>query len=207
MAPFVFLKKSVYIPEGTVCTWIIFKCRLLFLDNFLFIEYNKVKESQFIDPEGGRDMAKMSDLIEVFIKELLEDSVGDPVEIQRNELAGYFKCAPSQINYVLTTRFSMDKGYLIESQRGGGGSIKIIKLEMSEEDFLVNVLKEIGDSITKLKADQIVDLVMDRNMISEREARLIKSATADRSISAPVNIKNEIRAGILKGMLLSVSEG
>ena len=72
-------------------------------------------------------MAKMSDLIEVFIKELLEDSVGDPVEIQRNELAGYFKCAPSQINYVLTTRFSMDKGYLIESQRGGGGSIKIIK--------------------------------------------------------------------------------
>lgn len=152
-------------------------------------------------------MAKMSDLIEVFIKELLEDSVGDPVEIQRNELAGYFKCAPSQINYVLTTRFSMDKGYLIESQRGGGGSIKIIKLEMSEEDFLVNVLKEIGDSITKLKADQIVDLVRDRNMITEREGRLIKSATADRSISAPVNIKNEIRAGILKGMLLSVSEG
>ena len=74
----------------------------LFLDILLYIAYNKVKESQFIDPEGGRDMAKMSDLIEVFIKELLEDSVGDPVEIQRNELAGYFKCAPSQINYVLT---------------------------------------------------------------------------------------------------------
>lgn len=71
-------------------------------------------------------MAKMSDLIEMFIKELLEDNSSDMIEIQRNELASYFKCAPSQINYVLTTRFSMDKGYLIESQRGGGGSIKIV---------------------------------------------------------------------------------
>ena len=78
---------------------------------------------------------------------------------------------------------------------------------MSEEDFLTNMLKEIGDSITKLKADQIVDLIRDREMITERESRMIKSATSDRSISAPVNIKNEIRAGILKGMLLSVSEG
>lgn len=152
-------------------------------------------------------MAKMSDLIEVFIKELLEDSVGDPVEIQRNELAGYFKCAPSQINYVLTTRFSMDKGYLIESHRGGGGSIKIVKLEISKTDFLTNLLKEIGESITKLKADQIVELIQDRGMITDREARLIRSATSDRSIAAPVNIKNEIRAGLLKGMLLAISEG
>ena len=152
-------------------------------------------------------MAKMSDLIEVFIKELLDDSVGDPVEIQRNELAGYFKCAPSQINYVLTTRFSMDKGYLIESHRGGGGSIKIIKLQLSQEDFFANLLKEIGDSITKLKADQITDLVQGKELITEREAKLIKAATSDRSITAPVNIKNEIRAGILKGMLLSVYEG
>ncbi len=149
-------------------------------------------------------MAKMSDLIEVFIKELLEDSVGDPVEIQRNELAGYFKCAPSQINYVLTTRFSMDKGYLIESQRGGGGSIKIIKIELSGEDFVTSVLKEIGDSITKLKADQITDLIEDKELITEREGKLIKAATADRAITGPVNIKNDIRAGILKSMILSV---
>ncbi len=149
-------------------------------------------------------MAKMSDLIEVFIKELLEDSVGDPVEIQRNELAGYFKCAPSQINYVLTTRFSMDKGYLIESQRGGGGSIKIIKIELSGEDFVTSVLKEIGDSITKLKADQITDLIEDKELITEREGKLIKAATADRAITGPVNMKNDIRAGILKSMILSV---
>lgn len=152
-------------------------------------------------------MAKMSDLIEMFIKELLEDSLGDPVEIQRNELAGYFKCAPSQINYVLTTRFSMDKGYLIESQRGGGGSIKILRLELSNEDFIVSLLKEIGTSISKLKADQITDLVLEKELITEREAKLIKAATGDRAITGPVNVKNEVRAGILKSMILSIYEG
>lgn len=151
-------------------------------------------------------MAKMSDLIEVFIKELLEDSLGETVEIQRNELAGYFKCAPSQINYVLSTRFSIDRGYLIESQRGGGGSIKIIRLELDKGDFIGRLLGEVGDSITQLKADQAVDLVREREMISEREAALIKAATTDRALTGPVNMKNEIRASVLKNMLLVINE-
>ena len=150
-------------------------------------------------------MAKMSDLIEVFIKELLEDSLGESVEIQRNELAGYFKCAPSQIKYVLTTRFSMDKGYLIESQRGGGGSIKIIRLELEEGDFMTRLLGEIGDSITQLRAEQAVDLVKERDLLSDREAALVKAATTDRAITGPVNMKNEIRASVLKNMLLAVN--
>lgn len=151
-------------------------------------------------------MAKMSDLIEVFIKELLEDSLGETVEIQRNELAGYFKCAPSQINYVLTTRFSVDKGYLIESQRGGGGSIKIIKLELEEEDFLTRLMREVGDSITQLRAEQTVDLLKERNVITGREAGLIKAASADRSLAAPVNLRNQLRASLLKNMLITLKE-
>ncbi|MBR2576546.1 MAG: CtsR family transcriptional regulator [Firmicutes bacterium] len=149
-------------------------------------------------------MAKMSDLIEVFIKELLEDSASEPVEIQRNELAGYFKCAPSQINYVLTTRFSMDKGYRIESQRGGGGSIKIIKMNLSSDDFYTALLQETGDSITVLKAGQMIDLLLEKELISEREDRLMKAAVSDRAIAGPVNLRNEMRAGILKNMILSV---
>ncbi len=151
-------------------------------------------------------MAKMSDLIEVFIKELLEESETEPVEIQRNELAGYFKCAPSQINYVLTTRFSMDKGYRIESQRGGGGSIKIIKMNLSPDDFYSAMLQETGEAITMLKAGQMIDLMKERELITERESRLMKAAVSDRAISGPVNIKNEIRAGILKNMILAVCE-
>lgn len=151
-------------------------------------------------------MAKMSDLIEVFIKELLEESETEPVEIQRNELAGYFKCAPSQINYVLTTRFSMDKGYRIESQRGGGGSIKIIKMNLSPDDFYSALLQETGEAITMLKAGQMIDLMKERELITERESDLMKAAVSDRAISGPVNIKNEIRAGILKNMILAVCE-
>ncbi len=151
-------------------------------------------------------MAKMSDLIEVFIKELLEESETEPVEIQRNELAGYFKCAPSQINYVLTTRFSMDKGYRIESQRGGGGSIKIIKMNLSPDDFYSAMLQETGEAITMLKAGQMIDLMKERELITERESSLMKAAVSDRAISGPVNIKNEIRAGILKNMILAVCE-
>ncbi len=151
-------------------------------------------------------MAKMSDLIEVFIKELLEDSLGEIVEIQRNELAGYFKCAPSQINYVLSTRFSVDRGYLIESQRGGGGSIKIIRLELEEEDFLTRIMREVGDSITQLKAEQTVDLLKEREVITGREANLMKSASADRSLIGPVNLRNQLRANLLKNMLVTLKE-
>lgn len=151
-------------------------------------------------------MAKMSDLIEMFIKELLEDNANDMIEIQRNELASYFKCAPSQINYVLTTRFSMDKGYLIESQRGGGGSIKIVQVKAGKDDAYANVLHEIGDSITKMKADQVLEFLENQELISAREGKIMRAAISDRSIMAPVNIKNEMRAGILKGMLLAAYE-
>ena len=151
-------------------------------------------------------MAKMSDLIEVFIKELLEDSADEPVEIQRNELAEYFKCAPSQINYVLSTRFSMEKGYRIESQRGGGGSIKIIQMNMSENDLLSALLREVGDSITVLKAEQVIGLLEEKQMISGRESRLMRAAVSDRAIVGPVNLRNDTRAGILKNMILSICE-
>lgn len=73
-------------------------------------------------------MPRLSNIIEEFIKELLEETEDGIVEIQRNELADYFDCAPSQINYVLTTRFTPYMGYYVESRRGGGGYIKIVKV-------------------------------------------------------------------------------
>ena len=148
-------------------------------------------------------MAKMSDLIEVFIKELFEDTAADVVEIQRNELASYFKCAPSQINYVLTTRFSVDKGYLIESQRGGGGSIKIVHVKQDRDSAFASVLEEVGDSTTVMKADQIITFIQQQGYISQREGKIMRAAISDRAVAAPVNMRNEIRAGILKAMLLS----
>ena len=94
----------------------------------------KVKERQSQSQslsQGGVIVAKLSDVIEAFIKDMLESTHKSKVEIKRNELANYFGCAPSQINYVLTTRFTMDRGYYVESRRGGGGFILVRRISYS----------------------------------------------------------------------------
>lgn len=147
-------------------------------------------------------MSKVSDIIELFIKELLDQNMNQAVKIQRNELANHFKCAPSQINYVLTTRFSIDKGYIIESQRGGGGCIKIFKMEIDKGMYITELIQEIGYSISNLKALQIIQILLEKKIITKRESEIMASAVSDRSIQSPFNIKNEIRANMMKSMLL-----
>lgn len=147
-------------------------------------------------------MSKVSDIIELFIKELLHQNMNQAVKIQRNELANHFKCAPSQINYVLTTRFSIDKGYIIESQRGGGGCIKIFKMEIDKGMYITELIQEIGYSISNLKALQIIQILLEKKIITKRESEIMACAVSDRSIQSPFNIKNEIRANMMKSMLL-----
>lgn len=152
-------------------------------------------------------MAKLSNLIEEFIKKLLEDTNSGAVEIQRNELAQYFDCAPSQINYVLTTRFSLDKGYYIESRRGGGGYIKIIKVNINRDKYIGDlILNIIGDSITKSKAYGIIETFLEEDIITDRECDIMKVVLADRTLDNVNCDKNVIRADILKNMLLVLLE-
>ncbi len=149
-------------------------------------------------------MSRVSDIIEVFIKELLKEANDCAVEIQRNELANYFNCAPSQINYVLTTRFGLDKGYLVESRRGGGGYIKIIKVNLDENRYIQYLLQEIGSSISKMKAAAIINILEEREFITERERLILLAAISDRSINTPINMKNKVRANLLKSILIAV---
>ncbi len=149
-------------------------------------------------------MSNISDIIEVFIKELLEDASNQSVEIQRNELASYFKCSPSQINYVLTTRFSMDRGFIVESRRGGGGCIKIAQMDIEKDRYVEGLFIEIGNSINHLKGVQIIELLHQKGIISGREKEIMNAAISDRSIQSPFDIKNEVRANILKSMMLAV---
>lgn len=146
----------------------------------------------------------ISDIIELFIKELLDEANDQSIEIQRNELANYFKCAPSQINYVLTTRFSMDRGYIVESRRGGGGCIKIVQMRIENDRYIEGLISEIGSSVNKLKAIQIIELLYQKDIISQNEKEIMNAAVSDRSIQSPFNIKNEVRANILKSMLLAI---
>lgn len=147
-------------------------------------------------------MAGLSNIIEIFIKDLLVKAEGT-IEIQRNELAEYFECAPSQINYVLTTRFTPYKGYYIESRRGGGGYIKIIKISINEYKDINNIIvNTIGDSITKNKAYDIIDALNEETIITNREGDIIKAAIGDRAINCEYNIRNSVRADILKNIML-----
>jgi transcriptional regulator CtsR len=149
-------------------------------------------------------VSRLSDIIEVFIKELLEEANDKGIEIQRNELANYFNCAPSQINYVLTTRFTMDKGYVIESRRGGGGYIRIVRMNVDKNTFVKILLDEIGDGISKMQAASIIDMLKERKYITERERLLMAAALSDRSINTPVNIKDGVRANLLKSMIITL---
>lgn len=150
-------------------------------------------------------MARLSDIIEEFIKDMFEnDSVDDELQIQRNELANHFSCAPSQINYVLTTRFTTDKGYYIESRRGGGGYIVIKKIQYNENKPLADILNEkIGENITYDGACNLIQGLFESGLISEREGRLMSAAVNDRTLSSVEN-KNKLRTDILKNMIMWV---
>ncbi|SET72833.1 transcriptional regulator CtsR [Natronincola peptidivorans] len=150
-------------------------------------------------------MARISDIIEKFIKQLIKENENRTIEIQRNELAKYFDCSPSQINYVLMTRFDYAQGYYIESQRGGGGYIRITELVFDKDQTLYHIItREIGNSITKNQASRLIAALLDRNMISLRESKIMQAAIEDAAIISPLNFKDQIRANILKHMLAAL---
>lgn len=146
-------------------------------------------------------MARLSDVIELFIKDMLQSTQKSQIEIKRNELANYFGCAPSQINYVLTTRFTLDKGYFIESKRGGGGFILIRRIDYSDNKPLIETINEkIGGSLTYDAASRIIESLYDHDIIDDREAAIIKAVLNDRILGTSGD-KNKLRADILKGIL------
>ncbi len=149
-------------------------------------------------------MSILSDSIEQFIKSLMSEE-DKRVELQRNELAQYFGCAPSQINYVIKTRFNLDKGYYTESQRGGGGYIRIIRVEASPDDYLMNLANErIGNCISERDALSIIEHMYELKIVTRREVQIIASAIRSNVLMAPVQLKDVIRAGILKSMVVAL---
>ena len=150
---------------------------------------------------------RISDSIEQFIKEMLgEDS--PEVELKRNELAEYFGCAPSQINYVLATRFSPSQGYLTESHRGGGGYIRIVRVvETGPQKMAYLVRDRIGDSLSEEEAQRIIVHLRDSGMADPAEADLMNAALSPKALAVPLSpaMKATLRARILKSMILALA--
>jgi transcriptional regulator of stress and heat shock response len=153
-------------------------------------------------------VSKLSDIIEDFINELMDANSNSVIEIQRNLLAQQFDCSPSQINYVLTTRFNNDKGYIIESRRGGGGYIRIFKVETSRYDDFDKILNEtIGDNITINKAFDLIDRLNKKGIITDKGKNIMKRTLSDRALGRIIyEDRNKIRADLLKEMILATIE-
>jgi transcriptional regulator CtsR len=150
-------------------------------------------------------MARMSDIIEAFLKQMINDTDGS-IEIQRNELANHFNCVPSQINYVIDTRFTTERGYYVESRRGGGGHIRIKRVNISRPgNYLMHIVSSMGDSISQQSAEVFITNFVDYEVISVREGLILRAATSDKvlgGVQAPE--RDALRAVILKNMMLSL---
>ncbi|MBR6779213.1 MAG: CtsR family transcriptional regulator [Clostridia bacterium] len=147
----------------------------------------------------------ISDTIEEFIMASLDDD--DFIELSRNDLAKFFSCVPSQINYVLNTRFTVNRGFVIESQRGGGGYIKIVRMQDNNNNFLTNALNMCTQPLSLTEGAQIINHMVERRLISEREAELIKSTISVKALNNPINIDNKLRSNILAQVIIKLMKG
>ena len=150
---------------------------------------------------------RLSDSIEHFIKTMLSEESTE-VELKRNELAEYFGCAPSQINYVLATRFSPDHGYLTESRRGGGGYIRIVRVVESGSQRLMYLINErIGDSLEEDECLRLISQLKEQRIVTADEAALMAGAVSTRALSVPVPdvLKDAMRAKMMKSMLMTIA--
>jgi len=146
---------------------------------------------------------RMSDMIEEFIKDLFTEG-NEYIEIQRNDLAQQFNCVPSQINYVISTRFKPSQGYYVESKRGGGGHIKIRKINITKSNYFMHIINNVGDILTSQEADIFICNLLSYNMLNNEQAKLLKVATSDNVLTLSQPIKDIIRAKIFKNMLLNL---
>ncbi len=144
-----------------------------------------------------------SDIIEQFLREIIENE--GAVEIQRKTIAERFGCVPSQVNYVIRTRFTNERGYSVESKRGGGGYLRIQKVAISGNNVIMHIVNSIGDSISFETASVLVQNMVDNEYLSVREGRLILSAITDNVLTLPRPLREGLRAAILKNMLVSLA--
>ncbi|WP_267913490.1 CtsR family transcriptional regulator [Bacillus sp. Au-Bac7] len=147
----------------------------------------------------------ISDIIEHYLKEVLEMSGKSLVEIKRSEVADKFDCVPSQINYVINTRFTIEKGYLVESKRGGGGFIRIMKVQSHDYAHLIDqLLSLIQSRIPQSSAEDVIYRLVEEEVINEREAKIMLSVIDRSVLYLDLPYRDELRARLLKAMLTTL---
>ncbi len=145
----------------------------------------------------------LSDLIEEYIMNAISDA--QEVELKRSEIAQTFNCVPSQINYVISTRFIPELGFYVESKRGGNGYIKISRINLTKYDFLNDLIKKIGRSMSQSVMDVYLRELLEYNVIDEKNANIINAALSEKSMLQVDKLKrDQVRADMFKNILVNL---
>lgn len=146
---------------------------------------------------------RMSDLVANYIMRALDESDGN-AEIQRNVLAGELGCVPSQINYVITSRFTPEQGYIVESKRGGGGYIRITRVTTDRRSAIMHIVNSIGDKLSSSSATIMLRNMKDSGIISAYDSALMSAALSDKAYGdTPPQKRDSLRASIFKNLLIT----
>jgi transcriptional regulator CtsR len=159
---------------------------------------------------GVKTMGTLADQIESYLKELLDGSGEGLIETQRSWLAQTFSCAPSQINYVLTTRFSIEQGYLVETRRGGGGYVRIVRLpiNVNNEEQLRQLLEiSLGEKLSQEAGEGIIQRLFEEGYLSGRESQIMRAAIRRETLVLDLPHRDVIRANLLRAMVLALWQG
>lgn len=148
---------------------------------------------------------KMSDIITARIMQMLEQSEYNSAEIQRNELAALVGCVPSQINYVLASRFTPEHGFVIESRRGGGGYIRITRVSLDRSSALMHIINSIGGELDASTARILIENSLQADLIDRKSAELMQAAISSTVLrEIPPILKDRFRAAVIKQMLIAL---
>ncbi len=146
----------------------------------------------------------ITDIIEQFLQEKMQNTDGT-LEIQRKTIADRFGCVPSQINYVIQTRFTSERGYIVESRRGGGGYLRIRRVAAPESSgYMMHIINSIGEDISFQTATVFIKNLVDNEQITLREGKMILAALQDKMLPLPLPLRDQLRAALMKNMLLSI---
>ena len=145
----------------------------------------------------------ISDVIARFLQESLEEAENGVLEVQRNDLAQRFNCVPSQINYVMSTRFSPERGYIVESRRGGNGYIRITRVRVDRQTLLMHVINTLGDQVDLPSVRAILSNLVQSGALERKVGQMMLSAVGDKTLGrVPRQIRDAVRADILKQALI-----
>ena len=149
---------------------------------------------------------RISDSVANYILQMLNEE-GGIAEIQRNELANTFGCVPSQINYVITSRFTPEQGYIVESRRGGGGYIKITRATCTPETLMMHLINSIGDSMDEKTCRANIQNLYARGILPQQTAQVMSAAISDKAYrEIPQELRNTVRASVFKQMLITTMQ-